>query len=97
LDAKVIAGAPQSISRQKPAEEARRNKQPMPRIALTAKSKVPACALIELVDVPHGNEVVAAAIVDPAERVDHIVIAVVCLAISILSVVASFITAHYAI
>jgi rhomboid protease GluP len=29
------------------------------------------------------------------ERVDHMVIAVVCLAISLLAVVASFITAHY--
>jgi rhomboid protease GluP len=51
----------------------------------------------------HGGGVAggyfAARLLDPLkpERVDHIMIAVVCLAISILSVVASFITAHYAI
>jgi rhomboid protease GluP len=40
----------------------------------------------------------AARLLDPLkpERIDHIVIAVVCLAVSILSVVASFVTAHYA-
>jgi rhomboid protease GluP len=49
----------------------------------------------------HGGGVaggyLAARLLDPLkpERADHMVIAVVCLAISILSVVASFITAHY--
>jgi rhomboid protease GluP len=51
----------------------------------------------------HGGGVaggyLASRILDPLkpERVDHMVIAVVCLAISILSVIASFITAHYEI
>ena len=41
----------------------------------------------------------ASRLLDPLkpERVDHIIIAVVCLAISIVSVIWSFITAHYAI
>jgi rhomboid protease GluP len=49
----------------------------------------------------HGGGIaggyLAARVLDPLkpERVDHIVIAVLCLAISILSVAASFVTAHY--